>query len=102
MIEGNLAAAAHIMNGTLLGSDRKFTGVSTDTRTIGQGELFFALQGPNFNGGAFVSDAADKNAAAAVLSEAVEVDIPQISVDDTRLALGTLAGSWRKRMPPPQ
>ncbi len=99
MIEGNLAAAAHIMNGTLLGSDRKFAGVSTDTRTIGQGELFFALQGPNFDGGSFVSAAADKNAAAAVLSEAVEVDIPQISVDDTRLALGTLAGSWRKRMP---
>ena len=99
MIEGNLAAAAHIMNGTLLGSDRKFAGVSTDTRTIGQGELFFALLGPNFNGGAFVSAAADKNAAAAVLSETVEVDIPQITVDDTRLALGKLAGSWRKRMP---
>ena len=99
MIESSLAAAAHIMNGTLLGSDRRFTGVSTDTRTLGQGELFFALQGPNFDGGAFVSAAAENNAAAAVLSEAVEVSIPQITVDDTRLALGTLAGSWRKRMP---
>ncbi len=33
------------------------------------------------------------------MSDAVEVDIPQITVDDTRLALGTLAGSWRKKMP---
>ncbi len=99
MIEGTLAAAAHNMNGTLLGSDGNFSGVSTDTRTLGEGELFFALQGPNFDGGAFVSAAADRSAAAAVLSEAVEVDIPQITVDDTRLALGTLAEWWRKRMP---
>ncbi len=99
MIEGTLAAAAHIMNGTLLGSDGSYAGVSTDSRTLGQGELFFALQGPNFDGGAFVSAAAEKNAAAAVLCEAVDVDIPQITVDDTRLALGTLAASWRQRMP---
>ena len=99
MIEGTLAAAAHTMSGTLLGSDRRFSGVSTDTRTLGEGELFFALQGPNFDGGAFVSAAADKKAAAAVLCEAVEADIAQITVDDTRLALGTLAGWWRKRMP---
>ena len=99
MIEGTLAAAAHIMNGTLRGTDGAFTGVSTDTRTLSQGELFIALQGPNFDGAAFVSAAAEKSAAAAVLSEAVEVDIPQITVDDTRLALGTLARSWRKKMP---
>lgn len=99
MIEGTLAAAAHIMNGTLLGTDRSYAGVSTDTRMLGQDELFFALQGPNFDGGAFVSAAAERSAAAAVLCEAVDVDIPQITVDDTRLALGTLAASWRQRMP---
>ena len=99
MIEGTLAAAAHIMNGTLLGTDRSYAGVSTDTRMLAQDELFFALQGPNFDGGAFVSAAAEKNAAAAVLCEAVDVDIPQITVDDTRLALGSLAASWRQRMP---
>jgi len=99
MIEGTLAAAAHILNGTLIGSDRRFAGVSTDTRTLGRDELFFALQGPNFDGGAFVSAAAEMNAAAAVLPDAVDVDIPQITVDDTRLALGAFAASWRKRMP---
>lgn len=99
MIEDTLAAAANIMNGTLHGDDRGFAGVSTDTRTVGQDELFFALQGPNFDGAAFVSAAAEKSAAAAVVTEAAEVDIAQITVDDTRLALGTLAGSWRKRMP---
>lgn len=99
MIEGTLAAAAHILNGTLIGSDRRFAGVSTDSRALARDELFFALQGPNFDGGAFVSAAAEMNAAAAVLPDTVDVEIPQITVDDTRLALGTLAASWRKRMP---
>ena len=51
MIEGTLAVAADIMNGTLRGTDRSYAGVSTDTRTLGKDELFFALQGPNFDGG---------------------------------------------------
>lgn len=99
MIEGKLAAAAHILNGTLIGPDGSFAGVSTDTRTIARGELFFALQGPNFDGSEFVSAAAEKRAAAAVLPTAVDVDLPQITVDDTRLALGRLAAAWRRRMP---
>lgn len=99
MMEGSLAAAANIMNGTLHGPDQKFAGVSTDTRTLEGGELFFALQGPNYDGREFVSIAADRNAAAAVLPAAADVDLPQITVDDTRLALGRLARAWRERNP---
>lgn len=98
MIESSLATAAHIMNGTLHGSDRNFAGVSTDTRTLAADELFFALQGPNFDGAEFLAAAAEKNAAAAVLSAAGDVATSQIMVDDTRLALGALAASWRRRM----
>ena len=99
MIESTLAAAAHIMNGTLHGSDRSFVGVSTDTRTVGADELFFAIQGPNFDGGEFVAVAAEKGAAAAVLSAFCDADFPHVVVDDTRLALGALAAYWRKRCP---
>ena len=53
-MESTLAQAANSMCGTLQGSDLKFRGVSTDTRTLREGELFFALQGPNFDGAAFV------------------------------------------------
>ena len=98
MIESSLAAAAHIMNGTLVGSDRRFVGISTDTRTLVEDELFIALQGPNFDACDFVTTAAEINAAAAVLPKVSEVDIPQITVDDTRLALGRLAASWRRKM----
>jgi UDP-N-acetylmuramoyl-tripeptide--D-alanyl-D-alanine ligase len=99
MIEGSLKAAADIMNGTLVGLDRNFAGVSPDTRTIVRDELFFALQGPNYDGSEFVPVAAEKRAAAAVLPAATDVDLPHIRVDDTRLALGRLALSWRRRMP---
>lgn len=98
-MEGSLSAAANIMNGTLHGADRRFSRISTDTRTLGPDELFFALQGPNYDGSEFVSIAVEKNAAAAVLSAQADIDLPQIIVDDTRAALGKLAGAWRARMP---
>ena len=41
-----LAMAATSMQGELHGEDREFAGVSTDTRSLRDGELFFALQGP--------------------------------------------------------
>jgi UDP-N-acetylmuramoyl-tripeptide--D-alanyl-D-alanine ligase len=98
MIEGTLAEAAKTMRGALCGDDGRFLGVSTDTRTIRAGELFFALQGPNFDGNHFVGIATDRNAAAAVVNRAVESRISRIEVDDTRLALGRLASDWRRKM----
>lgn len=99
MIQSTLAHAAESMHGTLHGSDTRFHGVSTDTRTLSSGELFVALQGPNFDGAAFLKQAAERQAAAAVVAEPVETGIPSITVDDTRLALGRLAAGWRRQMP---
>jgi UDP-N-acetylmuramoyl-tripeptide--D-alanyl-D-alanine ligase len=45
---------------------REFTGLSTDSRTIREGELFVALQGPTFDGHTFLSDALRKGAGAIV------------------------------------
>lgn len=98
-MEGSLAEAANVMSGTLHGTDCNFAGVSIDTRTLDPSELFFALQGPNYDGSTFVSSAAKKRAAAAVLPATTDVHLPHITVDDTRLALGRLAFAWRKRMP---
>jgi len=47
----------------------KITGVSTDSRTICEGELFVALQGPTFNGYQFVNMAFEKGAVGAVVPE---------------------------------
>jgi UDP-N-acetylmuramoyl-tripeptide--D-alanyl-D-alanine ligase len=91
-----LSSAAGSMHGRLLGGDRIFDGVSTDTRTLRSGELFVALQGPNFDGCDYVSQASEKGAAAAVVRAKVDGDIAQITVADTTLALGQLGAAWRR------
>lgn len=98
-MEMSLSQAAKVMHGTLEGSDLRFRGVSTDTRSLRAGELFFALQGPNFDGAAFVAAAAGRDASGAVVSTPVDADIPVIVVDDTLHALGLLAADWRQQMP---
>jgi len=98
-MESTLAQAAHSMHGQLQGSDLKFRGVSTDTRTLRKGELFFALQGPNFDGAAFVAAAAREQASGVVVPAALDAAIPVIVVDDTLDALATLAADWRRQMP---
>lgn len=96
MIE-SLSSAADCMNGVLHGDDRDFAGVSTDTRTLRDGELFFALQGPNFNGCDYLTTAKANGAAGAVVPALIDEDISQIKVDDTRKALGRFAAMWRKQ-----
>lgn len=90
-----LAQAAASMQGVLHGDDRAFAGVSTDTRSIQSGELFFALQGPNFDGSDYVRAAQDAGAAGAVVGKRIDADVPQITVDDTRAALGRFGAAWR-------
>ncbi|WMJ72596.1 UDP-N-acetylmuramoyl-tripeptide--D-alanyl-D-alanine ligase [Cytophagaceae bacterium ABcell3] len=48
---------------------KKSTGVSTDTRNIQQGNIFFALKGPSFNANEFAEDALSKGAAYAVVDD---------------------------------
>lgn len=96
-MNATLAIAADAMQGLLHGADAEFDGVSTDTRTVQAGELFFALSGPNFDGAEFVSQAAAKGAVGAVVAEQTAGEIAQITVDDTRLALGRLGTAWRQQ-----
>jgi len=92
-----LSEAAMAMQGVLTGDDRAFSGISTDTRTLREGQLFFALQGPNFDGRDYVAAAREKGAAGAVVPASVDDEISQVFVDDTRLALGRFGAAWRDR-----
>ncbi|MDN3379686.1 MULTISPECIES: UDP-N-acetylmuramoyl-tripeptide--D-alanyl-D-alanine ligase [unclassified Pseudoalteromonas] len=67
--------------------------INTDTRTLCGGEVFLALQGPNFDGHKFVEQAKSKGAIAAIVHRKVDVDIPQFLVADTRLALGEVGAA---------
>ncbi len=76
--------------------------VTTDTRTLEGGEMFFALKGENFDGNEYAMKALELGAAYAVVnagSEAVaSVDDERlIKVDDTLKALQELA-RWHRSM----
>ena len=49
-----LGAAAQLLGAHLIGEDRSYGAVSTDSRTLSPGDLFVALHGPNFDGTEFV------------------------------------------------
>jgi UDP-N-acetylmuramoyl-tripeptide--D-alanyl-D-alanine ligase len=94
--------AAAMVKGQASGGNPVFKGVSTDTRTVRPGELFVALRGERFDGHAFLDQAKSAGALAAMVdrSFAGPLPMPAIVTDDTRLALGALAGGWRARFAP--
>ncbi len=77
---------------------QSFKGVSTDTRTIKEGELFWALKGERFDGNLFVSQALEKGASSAVCQEFKKPiqDYPVALVKNDLQALGDFA-TWYKR-----
>jgi len=97
VIKGRLQELAVLLRAELTGGDGAFLGVSTDTRKLEAGQLFVALRGPRFDGHKFLQEAADRGAAAALVSTASDVAISQVRVPDTLRALGELAADWRRR-----
>jgi UDP-N-acetylmuramoyl-tripeptide--D-alanyl-D-alanine ligase len=75
-------------------------GYSIDSRTIRSGELFFAVQGERLDGHDFVEAALERGAAAAVVRNDELNRYPEksrvLAVDDTLVALQTLATAVRK------
>ncbi|MFC3978036.1 UDP-N-acetylmuramoyl-tripeptide--D-alanyl-D-alanine ligase [Belliella kenyensis] len=77
------------------------TGVSTDTRKIGQGNMFFALKGPNFNANEFASRALEMGASWVVVDEEAVVPSKKdqyLLVDDVLTALQQLANHHRRQL----
>ena len=97
MSMGTLNMVAESVDGTLIGADRPFESVSTDTRSLQSGQLFFALRGERFDAGEFVAEAERRGAAGAVVEARQAVNMPQVEVEDARVALARLAGFWRRR-----
>lgn len=81
----------------------RFSGISTDSRTISEGELYVALVGERFDGHHFVAEALSRGAAAAVVSHPVagEGEARLYPVDDTLAALGALAAHRRRALSVP-
>ncbi|MGI6295898.1 MAG: UDP-N-acetylmuramoyl-tripeptide--D-alanyl-D-alanine ligase [Armatimonadota bacterium] len=90
------------VKGTLMVGDPKtpITGISTDTRTIADGDLFVALTGENSDGHKFLADALAKGAVGVMVSRKVEAQCLTVRVPDTLLALGDLAAHYRSKFYP--
>ncbi|MEE4185840.1 MAG: UDP-N-acetylmuramoyl-tripeptide--D-alanyl-D-alanine ligase [Gammaproteobacteria bacterium] len=97
----SLSHLAELTAGRLRGADARFVAVSTDTRSLQPGEVFFALRGPRFDAAAFVAEAAAGGAVGAVVEQPVAAAISQVEVADTRQALAVYAAHWRRLMATP-
>lgn len=101
MMRASLHQVATWLNQSCALSDIAIKGVSTDTRSLVPGNLFVALKGERFDGHDHLAAAMAVGAVAAVVSRAnPDIDLPQIVVEDTLIALQTLGQSWRDQVDP--
>ncbi|PIQ97087.1 MAG: hypothetical protein COV67_06085 [Nitrospinae bacterium CG11_big_fil_rev_8_21_14_0_20_56_8] len=112
LIETTAQECLGAIGGNLLAgnSTRRFRGVSIDSRTVREGNLFFCIRGERFDGHDFISEVIRKSAAGIVLSQQGEVPASLtgpsgsespfvIRVEDTLRALQELARHHREKFP---
>ncbi|GAA5218907.1 UDP-N-acetylmuramoyl-tripeptide--D-alanyl-D-alanine ligase [Corallincola platygyrae] len=101
MISLKLSQLTAPLKARLVGEDISLDSVSTDTRAISEGDLFIALKGLRFDAHEFAEQAVADGAAALVVDHELPLDVPQLVVEDTRLALGAL-GNWVRQQVNPK
>lgn len=99
MISVTLNQLASVLKGTLQGRDVTIDAVTTDTRKIAPGSLFVALKGERFDAHDFADKAKASEAGALLVSRQLDIDLPQLIVNDTRRAFGELAAWVRQQVP---
>jgi UDP-N-acetylmuramoyl-tripeptide--D-alanyl-D-alanine ligase len=92
-----LSELEKIAGGERRGGDPEFAAASIDTRTLKPGDLYLAIRGARFDGNDFVAEAVRAGACAAVVERFADCAVPQLRVEDGRLALGRLGSAWRAR-----
>ncbi len=95
-----LSAVATWTRGRLIGADPQrdqaaMSGVAIDTRVLQPGDLFVAIRGERVDGHDFGSQALAAGAVAALVERRLDIDLPQVLVNNTQLALGDLASAVR-------
>ena len=97
----NLGYVVDAVNGELLAGSPTLplSRVTTDSRDLREGDLFFAIQGERFDGHEFMAEAAAKGAAAAIVhrlpADPLPAGLAVIKVSNTRQALAALAARYR-------
>lgn len=98
MINTALSQLKSHLNARLIGGDAQVKQVFTDSREKCDGGLFVALHGPHFDAHNFLANAIDEGACALVVERESAIQIPQLVVPNTKLALGDLARYNRSQL----
>jgi UDP-N-acetylmuramoyl-tripeptide--D-alanyl-D-alanine ligase len=93
-----LSEWAAVSEGQLVGQDAEIQNISTDTRSIKEGDVYVAIKGEFFDGHHYINTAIHKGASALVVEQVIDgIDIPQLVISNTKKALGHLALLLRQR-----
>jgi UDP-N-acetylmuramoyl-tripeptide--D-alanyl-D-alanine ligase len=98
----NVDDLAKITQGKLIQKQDSFVyGISTDSRTVQQGDLFIPLKGENFDGHDYIEQVVAKGAGCAFISQNMKAPVKMslIKVPDTLKALQDVAAHYRKAHP---
>ncbi len=97
MLNLSLATIAEATQGRLRGADIRVDAVSTDSRKRVENALFVALRGEQHDAHDFIAQAHENGAVAALVEREIALDMAQIIVADTQIALGLLAAHVRRQ-----
>lgn len=76
----------------------KYPNITTDTRNINKGDIFFALNGDNFNGNKFAEKAIQEGASYAIIDEEkYRINDKCLLVDNVLITLQKLANHHRRK-----
>ena len=105
MIKRRLDEIADMVGGVLSDPNKKdliIEGVSTDSRTINENNLYIPLVGEVFDGRIFIKECEEKGASAFLIDKEFKLNknitIPCIIVEDTKKALRDLAKAYRDQL----
>ncbi len=76
--------------------EKEITAVVYDSRKVQEGCVFLCIEGANFDGHSAAAEAAEKGAAALIVSKPVEIprDVTVIQVENTRYAMAFISAAW--------
>jgi UDP-N-acetylmuramoyl-L-alanyl-D-glutamate--2,6-diaminopimelate ligase len=81
------------IGGELTGDPDVVTSIAHDSRSVDQGAIFACIPGENVDGHDFAATAVDRGARALLLQRHLDIDCPQILVQNSRVAMGPAAAA---------
>lgn len=95
ILEEIIKAVEGIINKNIDTTNIFISNISTDTRTLNNGDLFIAINGNNFDGHNYIQAAFEKGAKVCISEKDIQTDGILIKVLDTKKALKDLAKYYR-------